>query len=132
VGISFQVGGVSTTVTFNYSTSGNQSWTVPTGVTSATFYLIGAGGGGGISFAGGGGGYATGSYAVTAGQTLTVIVGQGGGGADAVTRPGVSGYPGIYTPVTYGGGGRGGSFMSCITHLAEDVQQFAYQIHQRI
>jgi len=110
VGISFQVGGVSTTVTFNYSTSGNQSWTVPTGVTSATFYLIGAGGGGGISFAGGGGGYATGSYAVTAGQTLTVIVGQGGGGADAVTRPGVSGYPGIYTPVTYGGGGRGGSF----------------------
>jgi uncharacterized repeat protein (TIGR02543 family) len=109
VGISFQVGGVSSMVTFNY-TGSNQSWTVPIGVTSATFYLIGAGGGGGVSFAGGGGGYATGSYAVTAGQTLTVIVGQGGGGADAVTRPGVSGYPGIYTPVTYGGGGRGGSF----------------------
>jgi uncharacterized repeat protein (TIGR02543 family) len=109
VGISFQVGGVSSMVTFNY-TGSNQSWTVPTGVTSATFYLIGAGGGGGVSFAGGGGGYATGSYAVTPGQTLTVIVGQGGGGADAVTRPGVSGYPGIYTPVTYGGGGRGGSF----------------------
>ncbi len=109
VGISFQVGGVSSMVTFNY-TGSNQSWTVPTGVTAATFYLIGAGGGGGVSFAGGGGGYATGSYAVTPGQTLTVIVGQGGGGANAVTRPGVSGYPGIYTPVTYGGGGRGGSY----------------------
>jgi uncharacterized repeat protein (TIGR02543 family) len=109
VGISYKVAGVSSTVTFNY-TGSNQSWTVPTGVTSATFFLIGAGGGGNYGYGGGGGGYATGSYAVTAGQVLTVIVGQGGGAANAVSRPGVSGYPGIYTPVTYGGGGRGGSF----------------------
>lgn len=109
VGISYKVGGISSTVTFNY-TGSNQTWTVPTGVTSATFFLIGAGGGGNYAFGGGGGGYATGSYAVTAGQVLTVIVGQGGGAADAVSRPGVSGYPGIYTPVTYGGGGRGGSY----------------------
>jgi uncharacterized repeat protein (TIGR02543 family) len=109
VGISYKVAGVSSTVTFNY-TGSNQTWTVPTGVTSATFFLIGAGGGGNYGYGGGGGGYATGSYAVTAGQVLTVIVGQGGGAANAVSRPGVSGYPGIYTPVTYGGGGRGGSF----------------------
>jgi uncharacterized repeat protein (TIGR02543 family) len=111
VGISYTLSGVSTTTTFNY-TGSNQSWTVPAGVTRATFFLFGAGGGGNYKFGGGGGGYATGSYAVTPGQTLTIIVGQGGGGEAAAARTGVSGYPGIYTPVTYGGGGRGGSFSS--------------------
>jgi uncharacterized repeat protein (TIGR02543 family) len=109
VGISYKVGDVTTVATFNY-TGADQSWTVPTGVTSATFYLIGAGGGGGIR-AGGGGGYVSGTYSsLTPGQTLTVIVGQGGGGVASTTRPGVSGYPGQYTPTTYGGGGRGGSY----------------------
>jgi uncharacterized repeat protein (TIGR02543 family) len=109
VGISYKVSGVTTVATFNY-TGTDQSWTVPTGVTGATFYLIGAGGGGGIQ-AGGGGGYATGTYSsLTTGQVLTVIVGQGGGGVASATRPGVSGYPGQYTPTTYGGGGRGGSY----------------------
>jgi hypothetical protein len=109
VGISYTVSGVTTVATFNY-TGSDQSWTVPTGVTSARFYLIGAGGGGGIQ-AGGGGGYATGEYSsLTPGHVLTVIVGQGGGGVASTTRPGVSGYPGQYTPTTYGGGGRGGSF----------------------
>ena len=108
VGITYKVSGVNTTTTFNY-TGSDQSWTVPTGVSSATFYLIGAGGGGGISYAGGGGGYATGTYAVTAGQVLKIIVGQGGGGARFAA---VSGYPGSYTPLTYGGGGRSGSFSS--------------------
>ena len=105
VGISYKVNNVTTVATFNY-TGSDQSWTVPTGVTNATFYLIGAGGGGGIQ-AGGGGGYATGSYAVTPGQILKVIVGQGGGG---VASAAVAGLPGRYTPLTYGGGGRGGSF----------------------
>jgi uncharacterized repeat protein (TIGR02543 family) len=109
VGISYKVSGVTTVATFNY-TGTDQSWTAPTGVTSATFYLIGAGGGGGIQ-AGGGGGYATGTYSsLTSGQVLTIIVGQGGGGVASATRPGVSGYPGQYTPTTYGGGGRGGSY----------------------
>ena len=107
VGISYKVNNVTTVATFNY-TGSDQSWTVPSGVTSATFYLIGAGGGGGrASFGGGGGGYASGTYAVTPGQVLTVIVGQGGGG---VAAGAVSGLPGAYTPLTYGGGGRGGSF----------------------
>jgi hypothetical protein len=110
VGISYKVGDVITVATFNY-TGSDQTWEVPTGVTSATFYLIGAGGGGGTAYAGGGGGYATGTYlSLTPGQTLTIIVGQGGGGVAPTTRPGVSGYPGNYTPPTYGGGGRGGSF----------------------
>ena len=107
VGISYKVNNVTTVATFNYIGS-DQSWTVPANVTSATFYLIGAGGGGGrASFGGGGGGYATGTYAVTPGQVLTVIVGQGGGG---VAAGAVSGLPGAYTPLTYGGGGRGGSY----------------------
>jgi uncharacterized repeat protein (TIGR02543 family) len=107
VGISYKVNNVTTVATFNY-TGSDQSWTVPSSVTSATFYLIGAGGGGGrASFGGGGGGYATGTYAVTPGQILTVIVGQGGGG---VAAGAVSGLPGAYTPLTYGGGGRGGSY----------------------
>ncbi|MTA08955.1 MAG: hypothetical protein F2523_04285, partial [Actinobacteria bacterium] len=106
VGISYSASGVSSAVTFNY-TGADQSWTVPAGVTSATFFLIGAGGGGGANTAGGGGGYATGKYAVTPGQVLKVIVGQGGGGAGTAA---VAGYPGVYTPLTYGGGGRAGSF----------------------
>lgn len=66
--------------TFNF-TGANQSWTVPSGVTSVVFHAIGAGGGGGrvgTSASGGGGGYATGTYGVTAGQVFTIIVGQGG------------------------------------------------------
>jgi uncharacterized repeat protein (TIGR02543 family) len=108
VGISYKVNDVTTVATFNY-TGSDQSWTVPTGVTSATFYLIGAGGGGGI-FAGGGGGFATGTYSsLIPGQVLKVIVGEGGGGVAAVA---VTGYTGRYTPLTYGGGGRGGSIAS--------------------
>jgi uncharacterized repeat protein (TIGR02543 family) len=105
VAISFAASGVNSTVTFNY-TGADQSWTVPTGVTSATFYLFGAGGGGNSQKSGGGGGYATGAYSVTAGQVYTVIVGEGGGAETAVT---VAGLTGKYTKVTYGGGGRGGS-----------------------
>jgi len=90
--------------TFNY-TGGNQSWRVPTAVTNATFYLIGAGGGGGAGNAvygdGGGGGFVSGAYAVTAGSTLTIIVGEGGGGK-ATT--------GAATPATFGGGGIGSSY----------------------
>jgi hypothetical protein len=94
--------------TFNY-TGADQTWTVPSGVTSAIFFLIGAGGGGATyaSFGdGGGGGYATGSYAVTAAQVLTIIVGQRGGG-----DTGVSGTVGncLHTRLKYGGGGQGGS-----------------------
>ena len=105
VGISFFASGANTTVTFNY-TGADQSWTVPSGVTSATFYLFGAGGGGNNRTSGGNGGYATGAYSVTAGQVYTIIVGEGGGGHAAAL---VTGITGKYTKLTYGGGGRGGS-----------------------
>ena len=95
---------------FNF-TGANQSWTVPSGVTSVTFYLIGAGGGGAWNrpFDGGGGGFASGIYSVTAGDIYTVIVGEGGGG---VAGAAVAGLTGRYSPLTFGGGGRGGSLAS--------------------
>ncbi len=81
--IKYTISGTDYYETFNY-TGAEQSWTVPSGVSSAIFYLIGGGGGGvplGASYgSGGGGGYATGTYAVTTGQIFNIIVGQAGGG----------------------------------------------------
>jgi len=119
--IAFTSGGIAQYATFNF-TGSDQSWTVPSGVSSVVFHLIGAGGGGvplaGTYGDGGGGGYARGSYAVTAGQVLTVIVGGGGGGELLTLRSG-SGTNGCYTgSLTYGGGGRGSSCMA--THAYPD------------
>ena len=106
--IKYSLNGTAEYETFNYF-GANQLWTVPTGVSTAFFYVLGAGGGGATNAAfgnGGGGGYATGSYAVTPGDVLTVIVGQAGGG-----EIGVSGTVGgcLHTSVKFGGGGQGGS-----------------------
>ena len=110
--IKYFVNGTATFETFNY-TGADQTWTVPTGVTNATFYLLGAGGGGvplGTTYgSGAGGGFATGSYTVTPAQVLTIIVGQAGGGEllALVSGAGINGcYRGT---ATFGGGGRGGS-----------------------
>jgi len=78
---------------FTY-TGADQSYTVPSGVTSVTISMWGAGGGPGSVYAiGGGGAYLTGSLAVTAGMSLRIIVGQGG--SDGASS-------------SYGGGGFGG------------------------
>lgn len=100
-----------------YSFSGNFTFTIPTGVTSMTMEVMGAGGrginnGGG---GGGGGGYAGGVFTVVPGSTLAVRVGSAGvnptvgtssitgyivatGGANGTTVPNPS----------VGGGGAGG------------------------
>jgi hypothetical protein len=62
-----------------WSTAGTYSWTVPGGVTSVTGECIGAGGGGN-NFAGGAGGpgggaWATRTWSVSPGDTVTVVVG---------------------------------------------------------
>ena len=75
----------------NYSYTGSdQTFVVPAGLTSMNVTLSGAGGGN----SGGTGGYVSGTLAVTPGQTLTIIVGQGG----------------QITGNAYGGGGSSGSF----------------------
>ena len=84
-------------------TGADQSFVVPAGVTSLTAKLWGAGGGAGHNGTGNppqtaAGGYTTGQIAVTPGETLTLVVGQGGSYTAASNA---------YTPATYGGGGRG-------------------------
>ena len=67
-----------------------------------SFVISGIGGAGNAVYGdGGGGGFVSGAYAVTAGSTLTIIVGEGGGGK-ATT--------GAATPATFGGGGIGSSY----------------------
>lgn len=80
---------------------GDQTFTVPSGITSISIRAWGAAGGGAnatwytIQGGGAAGGFASGTVAVTPGQALTVVVGQGGIPNSTVT--------------TYGGGGAGGN-----------------------
>lgn len=69
-----------------YSTVGTVSWTVPSGVTSIEYLIVGGGGGsgGGYDTGGGGGGgggmVLTGTISVIPGNTYTIVVGDGGAG----------------------------------------------------
>jgi len=94
------------TNTFAY-TGANQTVTVPVGTTYVTAQLWGAGGGGAGNGSnslynmtllgnGGGGGYTSANLTVTAGTTLTVIVGQAGS---------CSATAGAAIAASYGGGG---------------------------
>jgi hypothetical protein len=82
------------------ATGSDQSFVVPTGVTSLSVKIWGAGGGGGREgYRGGAGGYTEGNLTVTPGETLTIIVGQGG-----ILH---SGFP-LDRDYRYGGGASGG------------------------
>src|SRR5436853_7690560 len=69
-----------TTVTFNY-TGAAQTWTVPAGVTQATFDVYGAQGGT-AGWPVGKGAQAKATLAVTAGATVTIMVGGKGGDSE--------------------------------------------------
>lgn len=86
---------ISYTQTFAY-TGSNQTFTVPATTTSLTVYIWGAGGGGNTNY-GGAGAMVQGVLLVTPGETLTIVVGQGG------TIDGTT---------TFGGGGAGGGNMT--------------------
>jgi len=90
--------------TYSY-TGSNQTFTVPSGVSSFQVYMWGAGGGGGsstgssvrISGNGGSGGYVAGTLSnYSAGQTFSILVGQGNQTAKGSTAI-----------MQYGGGGAG-------------------------
>jgi hypothetical protein len=88
--------------TFLY-TGADQTFNVPSGCFALSVKLWGAGGGGGYptsgsGASGGGGGFASANLAVTQGQSLTIVVGQGG--QTSSTSNGCTGF-------AYGGGGRG-------------------------
>jgi hypothetical protein len=90
-------------------TSGANTWTVPTlpyGITTVQYLLVGGGGGGGAAVdrtggGGGAGGVLAGALAVSSGQQVSAIVGGGGG-------PGAQGGNTVLGSVTAYGGGRGG------------------------
>ena len=116
----------STTCVHSFAASG--SWTVPVGVTSVDVLAVGGGGGGGGSYwesafyfgagAGGGGGQVKtqGSNSVTAGSSLTIVIGTGGAGGPAQTTSAAgTGTRGGTTSMTNGtwtasaAGGKGGA-----------------------
>jgi hypothetical protein len=114
-------GGLVSTV---YDTSGTETYTVPSGVTSVNIKAWGGGGGGGgasvdrIGGNGAGGGYSSSTITVTPAEDLTIRIGGGGGGGAYTTSSnssgnggGGGGYSGVLrsgTPLLIAGGGGGG------------------------
>jgi hypothetical protein len=95
-----------------FTTTGGCAYTVPAGVTSVRALVVGGGGGGGADNGGGGGagGYIHDtSFAVTAGTTLTVAVGDGGYGGANASYPGMTGTHSAFSTLVAFGGGGGGS-----------------------
>ena len=105
------------TQAYSYSASGDQSFVVPSGVSTLTAKLWGAGGGGGGGWAqgylGGAGGFTAATIAVVPGETLVVQVGQPGGhGCPTGSNNYYGGGAGCAAGATdlgYGGGGGGRS-----------------------
>lgn len=120
--LTVQLATPSGTQTFDYSASGDQTFTVPAGVTSIAAKLWGAGGGSAYyneaGSAGGGGGAVRAKVAVTPGENLTIKIGGAGLGATDWTAPINAMYGGGKSPPMVGdtapynvssmGGGGGG------------------------
>jgi hypothetical protein len=93
------------------ATGSDQTWVVPAGTTAIIVKLWGGGGGGadaeGAQFGGGPGGYAEGVVATTPGETLTLLVGEGGPISSTTFSPAypAGGAPGARTGYFQGGGG---------------------------
>lgn len=113
----------------NYTTVGDDTFTVPDDITSITVKAWGGGGGGGgggrgsSGGGGGGGGFAKTTLTVTPGETLDVTVGgAGGGGNGSSNNGGVGGGGGGYSRLARSGtsllvasggaGGGGGGYNS--------------------
>lgn len=102
-----------------FTTTGTQNWTVPVGIYEISAVVVGGGGGGGGGESGrnegvsggGGGGLAYGTFAVTPGEVLTVVVGTGGNGGASQSSGSAGGASTISRGATVllsgGGGGAG-------------------------
>ena len=101
-----------------YTSSGTNSFVVPVGVTSISAVAIGGGGGGNYAMfdtypggGGGGGGLSYGTFTVTPGETLTIVVGSGGNGGTFGSSAGSAGGSSQVkrgsTVLLQGGGGGG-------------------------
>jgi hypothetical protein len=110
---------VGNTIIQSFTTTTTCDWTVPAGVTSIRYLVVGGGGSGGSARGGGGGagGLLRGNAAVTANQTLEIKVGVGGSGS---TTPGsntngdTSTISGTGISLIAPGGGKGGSHNSAL------------------
>lgn len=91
--------------TFDYVSSSAQTWTAPSGVTSAVFKIWGAGGGNAGSYSGGQGGYTTGTFTVVPGRNYNVYVGATGSGRSGGWPGGGSASSGGTGAAAGGGGG---------------------------
>ena len=102
-----------TTVTFNY-TGAQQSWTVPSGVTSITVDAYGAGGGDSSGNSGGNGARIQTTLTVTPGDILYIYVGETGSDAAHGSTPSTS----------FNGGGKGGAsnIVLDLVEVEEDKQ----------
>ncbi len=146
------VSGTTATVTCTY-TGGSQYWTVPAGVTQATFTLYGAEGGdgwgiGGSTDPGGLGAEVTGTLTVTPGTLIQVNAGQagaagaagtfggggapggrdagGGGGETDVRAPAADGsYPLSDALLVAGGGGGGGDNVTADISYPEGTSEYS-------
>ena len=112
----------SPTVTVTFTAASGCTYTLPAGVTSVSYIVVGGGGGGGGGVTtgdkggqGGRGGEVTnGTLTVASGATVTVTVGAGGSGG-AATRNGVTG--GTSTLAVSGGW----LFVSSYSQIADGV-----------
>jgi len=98
-----------------FTSTGNSTFTVPSGVTSLHVLVVGGGGGGGNALAGGGGagGYVEAKeYPVTPGEVIPVTVGAGGGVAaqNPQYRPGYNGGDSVFGSIRALGGGAGAGY----------------------
>ena len=103
------------TVISHTSTPGGGTWTVPAGVTSVEYLVVGGGGSGGSSYGtaggGGAGGVRQGTMAVVPGTALTVTVGAGGAArtTGSPAQAGADGADSVFDSITASGGGGGGA-----------------------
>ena len=104
------------------------AFTVPTGVTSVSAFVFGAGGGraAATNAGGAGGGFAKGTLGVTPGQALSIIVGEGGGTTCNTASVGAA--PGGVTPSSPTGSGNGGAASGISTSPYPQTSQPTFMI----
>lgn len=127
-GLSVNISPPSGSATFNY-TGGQQTWVVPSGVTSITVDVRGSQGGTGAATEdssggiGGKGSRVQTNLNVTPGQTLYIYVGGAGGNWDDYNYNGTGGYNGGGNANSYSGGSGGG---------ASDIRQGGTTLSNRV
>ena len=121
-GVSFTTGATGGTIVVPGSYTGGTyqsntftssgTFTVPAGLTSVDYLIVGGGGGGGKASGGGGGGaggFRTATSLTVSAQAYSIVVGTGGAGATGYDGQGINGVSSSFNSITSTGGGGGGS-----------------------